>query len=319
MSQKPDRAIVFAPATVANVAVGFDILGFAMGVVGDRVTATRTADPGQVTIESITGVVTELPKDPKKNTATVAVQALITQAQNEGRALSHGFSIAIEKGISLGSGMGGSAASAVGAVVAANALLEQPFSKEQLLEFALAGEEIASGSRHADNVAPCLYGGLVLVPTLDPLRVVFIPVPQEINCVLIHPHLRIDTREARALLKPEIALSTHVRQSGMLAGLIAGCFKGDFDLIGNSLKDLMIEPQRSILIPGFKEAKEAALEQGALGFSISGSGPSLFAWTASKNAAERVRSAVLRVFEARGTGADGWANPMSVQGARIVG
>lgn len=310
---KIDQITAFAPATVANVAVGFDILGFSMGVVGDKVTVTRAGGPGEITMEKITGVVTDLPKDPAKNTASVALQAMCRELRPP-----HGFQISIEKGIPLGSGMGGSAASAVGAVVAANALLGAPLSSEQMLEFALAGEEVASGSAHADNIAPCLYGGMTLVPSLNPLRVVHIPVPAEIVCVLVHPHIRVDTKHARAVLKPGLLLSEHVHQSANLAGFLAGCFKGDLELIRVSLLDILIEPQRAGLIPGFYEAKNAAVEQGALGFSISGSGPSVFAWCASKNAAERVRAAIVRAFETEKVSVDSWVAPLSIQGARVI-
>jgi homoserine kinase len=306
-------ATAFAPATVANVAVGFDILGFSMDRVGDKVTVTRDDTSKGVSVDRITGVVTEIPRDPSKNTAAVALEAFLREA-NPG----FGLKVSIEKGIPLGSGMGGSAASAVGAVVAANALIETPFHPERLLEFALAGETVASGAAHADNIAPCLYGGLTLVLSLDPLKIVPIPTPAEMMCVLVHPHLKIETRHARSVLKPTILLSEHVRQSAHLAAFITACHRGDLDLFQRSMIDVLIEPQRAELIPGFHEAKNAAIEQGALGFSISGSGPSVFAWTASRNAAERVRMALLRVFESHKIGADSWTAPVMALGARIL-
>jgi homoserine kinase len=281
--------------------------------VGDKVTVSRAGKPGQITVEQITGVVTELPKDPQRNTASVALQALSLEAKP-----GHGFQISIEKGIQMGSGMGGSAASAVGAVVAANALLGKPFSQAQLLQFALAGEEVASGSAHADNIAPCLYGGMTLVPSLNPLRVVRIPVPKQIYCVLFHPHLRIETRHARAVLKPEILLTEHVHQSAYLAAFIAGCFESDLELIRHSLIDILIEPQRAGMIPGFYEAKSAAMAKGAIGFSISGSGPSLFAWCGSEGEAESVRKAVLEVFDSLKIGVGAWIAQPSQSGAQVI-
>lgn len=310
----PRKATAFAPATVANVAVGFDLLGFSISQVGDRVTVTRDDSSKSVSVESITGVVTEIPRDASKNTAAVALQAMI-----DGLGLAHGFKVSIEKGIPLGSGMGGSAASAVGAVVAANATLDQPAPPLELLKFALAGEAIASGAAHADNVAPCLYGGLTLALSVTPLRIVPIPTPPELQCVLVHPHLEVETRHARSILKPTLLLQEHVRQSANLAAFVSACHSGDLDLLATSMIDLVIEPQRANLIPGFYDAKNAAFEQGALGFSISGSGPSVFAWTASKNAAERVRAALVRVFDAQKIGADSWVAPVTAPGARIVG
>jgi homoserine kinase len=306
------RATAFAPATVANVAVGFDLLGFSMGHVGDKVTVERVDAP-TVTVAGITGAVTEIPRDPDKNTAAVALQAMIKEL-----ALPFGFKISIEKGIPLGSGMGGSAASAVGAVVAANALLDRPIPPLELLKFALAGEAAASGSVHADNIAPCLFGGLTLCFSVDPLRIVPIPTPPELMCVLVHPHLKIETRHARSILKPTLLLREHVRQSANLAAFISACHRNDFELMSASMIDLVIEPQRASLIPGFYDAKNAAVEQGALGFSISGSGPSVFAWTASRNAAERVRAAILRVFAHEKIGTDSWVAPVMGPGAQII-
>ena len=317
MSRLTNRITAFAPATVANVAVGFDILGFSMDQVGDKVTVERTGKPTEIVVESITGVVTEIPKDPSKNTAAVALRAMV-----DALGLDHGFRIWIEKGIPMGSGMGGSAASAVGAVVAAAALLDRPandpISALKLLEFAVIGEEAASGAKHADNVAPCLLGGLTLVLSALPARVVPIPAPEGVYCVLTHPHLKIETRYARSVLRPQLLLAEHVRQSAHLGALIAACFRSDIELIRSSLIDTLIEPQRAGLIPGFDEAKAAAMAQGALGFSISGSGPSVFAWTSSQNAAERVRAAVGRAFEAQGLAVDAWIAPLGQQGARVL-
>ena len=203
-------------------------------------------------------------------------------------------------------------------MVAANALLTTPQPPEKLLEFALAGEEVASGSAHADNIAPCLYGGLTLTLSLDPLRVVQIPTPPEVQCVLVHPHLTVETRHARSILKPSILLAEHVHQSAHLAAFISACHRGDLGLVKSSMIDILIEPQRAALIPGFYEAKSAAIDQGALGFSISGSGPSVFAWAASKEGAEKIRRAIVAAFQAQNTAADSWISPVQSKGARVI-
>jgi homoserine kinase len=312
------RATAFAPATVANVAVGFDILGFALASVGDVVTVTTT-ERASVSIKEITdadGTPSQLnlPTDPARNTATVGLVKLRADLR-----LDFGFEVSLRKGIALGSGMGGSAASAVGAVVAANALLDEPLSKEALLPYALLGEQAASGAAHADNLAPCLFGGLTLVLSLDPFRYVALPVPEEILIVLVHPHMRLDTRHARSILRPNVLLTDHVRQAAHLGGFIAGCFTNDLELLARSFQDLLIEPQRAPLIPAFAEVKAAALAEGAIGAAIAGSGPSVFAWVASEQAAARVRAAMLDAFAAQGlTEVDAWISPVSRQGAIII-
>lgn len=311
-------ATAFAPATVANVAVGFDILGFAVEHVGDRVTVSKTVAPS-VSINRITGADgtpadPDIPSDPARNTATVGLMAL-----REDLKLDFGFEVSIDKGIALGSGMGGSAASAVAGVVAANALLERPLEAESLLPYALLGEQAASAAIHPDNVAPCLLGGLTLVTSLSPLRYVRIPVPEGILTVLAHPHTRIDTRHARRLLRAEVPMSDHVRQSASLAGFVAGCYTNDYELIGDCFRDRIVEPQRAALIPGFASVKAAAVGAGALGASISGSGPAVFAWVVGADAAERVRDSMVRAFLENGAAeADSWVSPVSAHGARVV-
>ena len=304
-----NRARVFAPASVGNAAVGFDLLGFAFDSVGDEVTVER--GPAGVEISAIDGVVRDLPREASRNTAGQALLAMIQELK-----LSHGFRISIRKGIPMGSGMGGSAASAVGAVVAANALLEKPLAPHALLPFALAGEAVASGAAHADNIAPCLLGGLTLAlpdPILDVLE---LPTPAGIHGVLVHPNLVVETKAARAILSPTLSLAQHVRQSGSLAGFILGCQRNDHELIRRHLRDLVIEPQRAQLIPGFARAKAAALAAGALGFSISGSGPSVFAWAANAADGEKIRAAVAAEFTA--VGCDSWVAPLPCRGARVV-
>lgn len=306
-------ATAFAPATVANVCVGFDVLGFALAGIGDRATVTRTDEERVVTVESITGVVTELPTEARRNTASVAIHALLEQRKPR-----CGFRVTLHKGIPLGSGMGGSAASAVAAVVAANRLLDEPLPKTELLGFAAAGEQAASGAPHADNAAPCLHGGLTAVVATDPLRAVSIPVPDAMQCVLVHPHMTIETRQARAVLRTEITLGEHTRQSMRLCGFVAGCFSGDLALIASSMDDLLVEPQRSRLIPGFAEAKAAAREAGAVGFGIAGSGPSVFAWVDSAQRGAAVESAVREAFARQGLQTDSWVAPIHREGAACI-
>ena len=304
-------ATAFAPATIANVAVGFDILGFPIDAVGDKVTVSKIDEAGKVEIEKITGD-SQIPKDATKNTATVGLIKLCKDLK-----LKHGFRVSIEKGIPIGSGMGGSAASAVGAIVAANALLEKPLSPEKLIAYALEGECVASGSKHADNIAPCLLGGLVLSRSLD--QFVRIPFPADIFCVLAHPDVRIDTREARGILKTEVSLKDHIRQSANLAGFLAACFKDDVALLRSSLEDFIIEPQRAHLIPGFKEVKAAVLKAGALGFSISGSGPSVFAFAAGRAEAANIKKIMLDTFIKTGTkSVDAWVSPVRAKGAEVL-
>lgn len=303
----------FAPATVANVCAGFDVLGFALEVAGDHVTVTRDIAVDGVVLESIRGCVPDLPLDVFRNTATVALLAVIDR-----RRLRGGFRVALHKGIPLGSGMGGSAASAVGAVVAVSALLDPPLGTDELLLCALEGERVASGAAHADNVAPCIHGGLTAAVGGAPPRIVPVPVPRGVVCALIHPHLRIDTRRAREVLPRELPLSRHVQQSMHLAGFLLGCCADDLELVGSSMVDLVAEPARAALIPGFAAARVAAIEAGALGFGIAGSGPSVFAWTSSLETARGVEAAVRRAFRDVGLETDGWVGALTPQGARLV-
>jgi homoserine kinase len=306
------RATAFAPASAANVAIGFDILGFSVDVLGDRVTVERTDKPG-VEMLGATGLVTDIPRDPEKNTAGRALLAL-QQALNPG----FGFTASIHKGIPLGSGLGGSAASAVAAVVAANALLPRPLSKIELLKFAMQGEAVSSGSLHVDNISPSLFGGLVLTVGIDNPRVKQIPVPPGIRAVLVHPHLFLSTKQARGILRREVTMSDFIWQTANLAGFISGCYTNDLDMIRASFEDVVIEKQRSRLIPGFEAVRDGAIESGALGCTISGAGPTMFAWALEADA-ERVRSAMVAAFEASGMKVDHWIVTMETSGARLVG
>jgi homoserine kinase len=307
----PQRVTAFAPASVGNVAIGFDILGFAVDALGDRVTVARRGASG-VSVSAVRGIAGELPRAAADNTAGRALLAM-QEALQPG----FGFDIEIDKGIPLGSGLGGSAASAVAAAVAANALLPQPVSRLELLQFAMAGEAVASGSRHVDNISAALFGGLVLTVGIDHPRVKQIPVPQPVRAVIVHPHMFLATARARAILKPGVGLSDFVWQTANLAGFISGCYTDDLDMIRASFEDVVIEPQRQTLIPGFSEVRRAAMEAGALGCSISGAGPSMFAWARAENSAA-VLAAMRREFERQSLATDGWVVELASPGARLV-
>ena len=311
MSHTPRWATAFAPASVGNVAIGFDILGFSVDALGDRVTVSCTEER-QVTILDVTGIAGKLPSEPAQNTAGRALLAM-REALHPG----FGFAMRIDKGIPLGSGLGGSAASAVGAVVAANALLPQPCSKLELLKFAMQGEAVASGSLHVDNISPSLFGGLVLTVGIDHPRVKQIPIPSGVRAIIVHPHMFLSTRQARAMLKRSVELSDFVWQTANLAGFISGCYTNDLDMIRASFEDVVIEPQRQALIPGFAGVRLAAMQAGALGCSISGAGPALFAWALAKDA-HRVLEAMRREFTAGDIRIDEWLVDVGAGGARII-
>lgn len=307
----PRRAVAFAPASTSNLAVGFDLLGHPLAFTGDRVTVTRRDAPG-VVMGAVTGCAGPLPTEPGANTAGAAVMHLLRDHAPE-----LGVEVAIDKGIPLGSGIGGSAASAVAGVVAANALLPDPLPLAALFPYALTGEMVASGAAHGDNVAPSLLGGLVLVRSADPPDLVALPAPPSLRAVLVLPRLRLDTRDARAVLPSCVPLGDFIHQSANLAGVVAACCSGDLALIGRSLRDVVVEPHRAALIPGFAAVQAAAMAAGALGCSISGGGPSLFAWCDGDEAAERARRAMLDAFAANGVAAEGWASPVDGPGARL--
>lgn len=311
-------ATAFAPATVSNVSVGFDVLGFAVEAAGDEVTVVVTEGESVRVVEVVdtTGTLPDgaIPLDPARNTATVGLIKLLEDLRP-----GFGFDVRVRKGIALGSGMGGSAASAVAALVAANSLLERPLPKEALLPYALAAELVACGASHPDNAAPSLFGGLTLVVSIDPLHCVPLPVPRGLLAVLVHPHVRVDTRDSRAILRPTVPLADHVRQSARLAGLVSACFTDDVALLRTCLEDIIIEPQRASLIPCFARVKAGALGAGALGASISGSGPSVFALVDSEETAGRVREVMVEAFKSGGVGdVDSWVSRVSEEGARVV-
>jgi homoserine kinase len=302
------EATASAPASVGNVAVGFDILGHTIEGPADRVTVRRLEAP-EVRIRSISGVVSDLPYEPSRNTAGAGLMAL-----RDRLGLGYGFELSLDKGIPLGSGMGGSAASCVAALVAANALLETPVSADVLYRCALVGESVASGSEHGDNVGPMLLGGLVLATSE---RLVSIPVPSGLTCVLVHPQQVLETRTARAALERTFELPQFVAQSANLALVLSGCYRGDIDAIRTGLSDVLVEPLRAPLIPGFREVKGAALEAGALGASISGGGPSIFAWCMAE-VGPVVAEAMERAFRRASIESEVWISPVSGPAARVL-
>jgi homoserine kinase len=304
-------ATAFAPASVGNLAVGFDVLGHSFPVLGDRARAERSSARG-VRITVIAGLADGVPRDPEANTAGRAVRSLLDAAKAE-----FGVDLELEKGIPVGAGLGGSGASAVAAVVAANELLDRPFPRAELLPHALAGETVASGSRPADNVAASLFGGLVAVVGTDPPQVVHFPVPPSIRCVIVHPRMFLATRAARQMLRADVSLADATRQLGNLAGFIAACHANDIGMIRACLQDVLIEPQRASLIPGFDAVKAAAIAAGALGSSISGAGPSIFAWC-EEGQATAAGAAMVAAFADHGLEALSYVSPVGRDdGARI--
>jgi homoserine kinase len=278
-------ATAFAPATVSNVACGFDVLGFALETPGDEVTA-RLA-PSGVRIEDITGDGGRLPREASKNTAGVAALALLARLGER-----RGVTLGIRKGLPLSSGLGGSAASAAAAVVAVDAVLGARTPIDVLMRCALEGERLGAGSFHADNVAPCLCGGFVLVRHPDPPDVIRLPIPAGLTAVVVHPDLEIETARARAMLGTTVPLADAVQQWANLGALVHGLHRGDFALIGRALEDTIAEPRRAPLVPGLARIKRAAVDAGALGAGLSGSGPSLFALCEGRDVAARVAEAM---------------------------
>jgi homoserine kinase len=302
----------FAPATVANVSCGFDVFGFAVEEPGDEVQLTLTASD-KVVIKEITGDDGRLPLEAGKNTSGVAVQAFLAALNKK-----QGVEIVLHKHLPLGSGMGSSAASSVAALVAINELMGNPFSKKELLPFAMEAERVACGSAHADNVAPSLIGGFVLIRGYSPLDVVSIPTPPDLYCTLVHPQLELKTEDSRGVLRLNISLKDAITQWGNIAGLVAGLMKPDYDLIGRSLNDVVAEPIRSLLIPGFKQIKEVAVSEGALGSGISGSGPTIFALSTTRQTAERVGKAMQKEFSNYGLNSEVFISSINQKGAAII-
>ncbi len=282
---------VFAPATVSNIGCGFDILGFAVDQPGDEIILRKAELPG-VKIKKITGDQGKLPYDAELNTAGLPLINMMKKYHFE-----KGFELEIHKKMPMNSGLGSSAASAVAAVFACNELMQLNLAKNELLDFALEGERISSGSIHADNVAPCLFGGFVLIKSYDPVEVVQIPFPENLFCTVIHPRIEIKTKEARAMMPENIPLKNAITQWGNVAGLIAGLFKNDLKLICDSIKDVVAEPVRAKLIPRYYDIKNAAFDGGAIACNISGSGPSIFALSDSEESAVKISEAMRNVLK----------------------
>ena len=304
---------VFAPATVANVACGFDIFGFAVDSPGDVVELTRRDTPG-VVITDIIGDEGRLPREAARNTAGISIQRYLQHIDRT----DIGIDLLLTKQMPLGSGLGSSAASAVAGVFAINELLDRPLQTIDLLPFAMEGERIACGSAHADNVGPSLLGGFVVVRSYNPLDVIKLDTPAGMHATLVHPDIEVNTKDARFILKNEVSLKNTIIQMGNVAGLVAGLMKPDYDLISRSMVDVIIEPVRAILIPQFGEVKQAALDNGALGCSISGSGPSMFALCRDAETAQRVGQAMQEAFLAVGITSEVYVSEINRQGPRVI-
>lgn len=303
----------FAPATVANVSCGFDIFGFAIQEPGDTVELRRRDEPG-IVITDITGDEGRLPRQSEKNSVTVVMLHLLKHLGIK----DFGCEVVLHKNMPLGSGMGSSAASAVAGVVAMNELLGNPLNRKDLLPFAMEGERMASGSAHADNVGPSLLGGFVVIRSYNPLDIFTIPVPDDLYCTLVHPDIEINTKDARFILRNEVSLKNTIAQMGNVAGLVAGLMKADYELISRSMVDVIIEPVRSILIPEFMEVKQAAIANGALGCSISGAGPSMFALSRGVENARNAGKAMQERFAAAGIESGLHVSAINQGGAMII-
>jgi homoserine kinase len=280
---------IFCPATIANLSCGFDVLGLCLETAGDEM-IIRKSDVKGIRITKIVGA--DLPLETEKNVAGVSALAMLKAIETE-----FGFEIEIYKNIKAGSGIGSSAASSAGAVFGINELLGRPFTRKELVLFAMQGEKLASGNAHADNVAPALLGGFTLVRSSNPLDIIKIESPSELFATVVHPQIELKTSDARSVLKQTVSLKSAITQWGNVGGLIAGLYTKDYDLIGRSLHDEIVEPLRSVLIPGFDLIKKTAYENGALGSGISGSGPSIFALSKGKETADKIAKAMSAVYD----------------------
>ncbi len=308
--EKMNEIKIFTPATVANVSCGFDVLGFCLDSVGDEMVVRKVEKKG-IAITRIEGF--NLPYEAEMNVAGVSALAMYKTLN-----VDFGFEIEIYKNIKPGSGIGSSAASAVGSVFGMNELLGRPFNKTQLTKFAIKGEALASKCEHADNLAPALFGGFTLVKSVSPLKILEIPSPNDLYATIIHPQIEIKTSESRAVLPKEVALSDAVEQWANLGGLVHALHTSDYNLISESLKDVIVEPQRSQLIPHFNEVKEAVLNAGALGAGISGSGPSIFSLSKGLDTANKVKEAMQSVYSNTGIEFDIHVSKINTQGVKII-
>ncbi len=304
---------VFAPATVANVVCGFDVLGFAINEPGDEVIMRVTNKPG-IVISKITGDDGRLPLAPEKNTVSVSVQQYL---QSIGRA-DMGLDIELHKKMPIGSGLGSSSASTVAGLFAIKTLLGDDTDPINILPFAMKGEEIACGHGHADNVAPALFGGFVLVRSYEPLDVIRLPHPKDLYCAIVFPDVDVPTREARQIIRNKINMKDAVTQWGNIAGLVSGLFMGDIDLIGRSMQDVLVEPVRSMLIPDFYKMREMAMELGAVSFGISGSGPSVFAFTRDEATARAITQKLQQHLTNIKIGSNSYVSPINDGGPKVL-
>jgi homoserine kinase len=303
------RIKIKAPATVANMVCGFDVLGMALNDPQDEMELSLSNEPG-IRIKHIDGY--NLPVEPSQNVAGAALLALMQEYDQQ-----IGFEVIVNKCIMPGSGLGSSAASSAGAVVAANHLLNNFFSKEDLVRFAMNGEKLASGVKHADNIAPCIYGGVTLIRSIFPLDIIQLDAPS-LYVTVVHPQIEVKTSDARQILRKEVLLKDAIKQWGNIAGLVAGFMKGDYELISRSLEDVIIEPVRSILIPGFDRVKKQSIEAGALGGGISGSGPSIFMLSKEKPVAEQVELVMKEIFMKMGIDFKTYVTTLNDEGVKIV-
>lgn len=303
------KVTVQAPATIANLVCGFDVLGLALNDPVDIMTISLSDSTG-ITINHIDKY--QLPTEPEKNVSGAALLAMLEELDQE-----VGFHVEIDKQIKPGSGLGSSAASSAGAVVAANHLLGNPFSNDDLVRFAMAGEKVASGVKHADNIAPCIFGGVTLIRSIFPLDIVRLNVP-DLYVSVVHPQIEVKTSDARQILRKEVQLKNAIKQWGNIAGLVAGIMKSDYDLIGRSLEDVIIEPVRSILIPGFDLVKKRSKECGALGGGISGSGPSIFMLSTEEKIAKAVEEEMQQVYLQAGIEFKTYLTTINAQGVTVI-
>ena len=305
-----DHINIFAPASVANVSCGFDVLGFCLDTIGDIMKVSKTKTKG-ISVGTLKGQ--KIPIDPLKNVACVAANALLNDFPTNG-----GFQIEIEKKIKPGSGIGSSAASAAGAVFAINELLGKPYSRSQLVKFAMVGESLASGDAHADNLAPVLLGGFTLVRSNKTLDIIKLPSPNDLIATIIHPKIELKTIHSRAILKSEIPLTKAVEQWGNLGAFVSALYTNDYELLSRSMKDKVIEPARAILIPKFKEIKESAIEAGALGSGISGSGPSVYALSKGEKTAKKVGQFMKTFYDEIGLDYEVHYSSINNEGIKII-
>jgi len=304
---------VFAPATVANVVCGFDILGFAVNEPGDEVRMRLVDKPG-VRLLNITGDDGRLPLDPAKNTVSASVQHYLEHLQRT----DVGVEIELHKKMPIGSGLGSSSASTVAGLFAINQLMGAPLTAKALVPFAMKGEELACGYGHADNVAPALMGGFVLVRSYEPLDLVALPVPRGLFAAIVYPEVDVPTKDARQMIRSKVLLKDAVTQWGNVAGLVSGLFMNDYTLIGRSMKDVLIEPVRSILIPGFEVLRSLAMENGAIGFGISGSGPSVFALTQDEATARQITALQQQHLHCLNIQSKAYVSAVNTEGPKII-